>query len=135
PPAYLMRQPCLVGLSPLQSSSTPAFASSSWKVAIVAIMLSGGITPASESLLALTIIMNRMSVSPLVPWPSGPAVRAPYDTSNEPVRDRHERQKIAQSSKCLKSHALGAPRLAARTAAATIRQPALRRPGGTAWPS
>src|SRR5688572_26966072 len=43
----------------------PALTSSSWYVAISAMRLSSGITPASESLLALTMIMKRMGVTPV----------------------------------------------------------------------
>ena len=66
PPEYLMRQPFEVGWSPEPSSSTPALASSSWYWPISAISESSGITPASESLVAFTMIMNRIAVSPLV---------------------------------------------------------------------
>src|SRR5882762_7661246 len=62
-PEYLTRQPFELGLSPEASSSTPAFCSSSWYFCISAMSFSGGITPASESLVALTIIMNRMVFS------------------------------------------------------------------------
>jgi hypothetical protein len=59
-----MRQPLLLGCSPEPSSSMPAFASSSWYFAISAMSFSSGITPASESLVALTMIMNRTIASP-----------------------------------------------------------------------
>src|SRR5271165_5630544 len=61
PAEYWMRQPFELAWSPEASSSTPAFTSSSWYFAIAAMSSSAGIMPASESLLALTIIMNRMA--------------------------------------------------------------------------
>src|SRR2546428_4413443 len=64
PPEYLMRQPFELGWSPETSSSTPAFTSSSWYVVIAAMSFSSGMTPASVSLLPLTIIMNRIVLPP-----------------------------------------------------------------------
>src|SRR5262249_54990241 len=66
PPVYLTRQPFEDGCSPDASSSNPAFASSSWYVVIAAniFSFSGGNLPASESLVALTTIMNRIVASP-----------------------------------------------------------------------
>src|SRR4030067_232283 len=64
PLEYLMRHPFVLGVSPEASSSAPAFFSSSWYVAISAMSDSSGMTPASESLEAFTMIMNRMVVSP-----------------------------------------------------------------------
>src|SRR5438046_4627249 len=62
-PEYLTRQPFELGFRPEASSSTPAFCSSSWYFCISDISFSEGITPASESFVALTIIMNRMLFS------------------------------------------------------------------------
>src|SRR5256885_19200 len=62
-PEYLTRQPFELGFNPEASSSTPAFCSSSWYFCISDISFSEGITPASESFVALTIIMNRMLFS------------------------------------------------------------------------
>src|SRR6266446_216889 len=62
-PEYLTRQPFELGFKPEASSSTPAFCSSSWYFCISDISFSAGITPASESLLALTMIMNRIVFS------------------------------------------------------------------------
>src|SRR6266480_1908714 len=62
-PEYLTRQPFELGFKPEASSSTPAFCSSSWYFCISDIRFSEGITPASESFVALTIIMNRMLFS------------------------------------------------------------------------
>src|SRR5712691_6934106 len=64
-PEYLMRQPFELAWSPEASSSTPAFCSSSWYFAISVRICSCGITPASESLVAFTTIMNRIVLSPL----------------------------------------------------------------------
>src|SRR5688572_15321550 len=64
-----MRQPFALGWSPEASSSTPAFWRSSWYLDISAKRCSQagavGMTPASESLVAFTMIMNRMVLSPL----------------------------------------------------------------------
>src|SRR5882724_8800504 len=60
-----MRQPFALACSPEASSSTPAFCSSSWYLAISANICSCGITPASVSLVAFTMIMNRMVLFPL----------------------------------------------------------------------
>src|SRR5256886_13129564 len=60
-----MRHPFDVAWSPEASSSTPAFCSSSWYFAISPRIFSCGITPASESFVAFTTIMNRMILSPL----------------------------------------------------------------------
>src|SRR5262245_18834587 len=65
-PWYSMRQPFELACRPEASSSTPAFASSSWYAAISAKPASCGMTPASESFVALTMIMNRMVLTPLV---------------------------------------------------------------------
>src|SRR6266853_1885598 len=62
-PEYFTRQPLELAWSPEASSSTPAFCSSSWYFCISAMSFSGGITPASEFFVALTIIMNRMLFS------------------------------------------------------------------------
>src|SRR5437773_1333034 len=61
-----MRHPFDVAWSPEASSSTPAFCRSSWYFAISPRIFSCGITPASESLVAFTTIMNRMVLSPLL---------------------------------------------------------------------
>src|SRR5262249_4572831 len=58
-----MRAPFELGCRPERSSSTPAFASSSLYLPISPMSVSSGMTPASESLLALTIIRNRISLS------------------------------------------------------------------------
>jgi len=65
-PENLIRAPLELGWSPERSSNTPAFISSSLYLPIAESSSSLGILPASESLLALTIIMNRMDVAPLV---------------------------------------------------------------------
>src|SRR6266436_10239747 len=62
-PEYLTRQPFELGFKPDASSSTPAFCSSSWYFCISEMSFSEGITPASLSFVALTIIMNRMLFS------------------------------------------------------------------------
>src|SRR2546426_5894103 len=59
-----MRHPFDVAWSPEASSNTPARCSSSWYFAISLRAFSSGITPASESWLAFTTIMNRMVLSP-----------------------------------------------------------------------
>src|SRR5215469_50024 len=58
-----MRQPLDVGCNPDASNSTPALAISSWYVAIAAISWSSGNLPDSVSLLPLTIMRNRISLS------------------------------------------------------------------------
>src|SRR3990170_2314916 len=63
-PENLTRAPFALAWSPSAASSTPAFTSSSLYFAISASCSSVGRTPASESLLALTIIMNRILVPP-----------------------------------------------------------------------
>src|SRR5882724_9214957 len=65
PPENLTRAPFELACSPAASSSTPAFISSSLYLPIAESNSSLGITPASESLLAFTIIMNRIVLSPL----------------------------------------------------------------------
>src|SRR3984957_14216516 len=65
PPENRTRAPFEVGLSPAPSKSTPAFINSSLYLPIAESSSSLGMTPASESLLALTIIMNRIGASPL----------------------------------------------------------------------
>src|SRR6266404_6883 len=62
PPENLMRVPLELGWRPARSSSTPAFMSSSLYLPIADRRASLGITPASDSLLAFTIIMNFMVV-------------------------------------------------------------------------
>src|SRR5512139_548322 len=58
-----MRQPCELGARPEASSSTPACASSLWKVSITPIssVILGGNTPVSDCGVALTMIMYRIS--------------------------------------------------------------------------
>src|SRR5215469_1993061 len=58
------RVPLDVGFKPARSTSTPAFASSSLYLSIALNNSWLGILPASESLLAFTIIMNRIVPSP-----------------------------------------------------------------------
>src|SRR6266571_1560731 len=62
-PAYLTRHPFDVACSPEASSSTPAFCSSSWYFAISVRIFSCGMTPASESFVAFTMIMKRIVFS------------------------------------------------------------------------
>src|SRR6266540_3312066 len=69
-PEYLTRQPLELAWSPEASSSTPALCISSWYLCISDISFSEGITPASESFVALTIIMNRIAISPFS-WEPG----------------------------------------------------------------
>src|SRR5215510_8275249 len=64
-PENLTRAPLELGCSPLPSSITPAFTISSLNFAMAESSSSEGILPASESLVALTITMKRMVVSPL----------------------------------------------------------------------
>src|SRR5438876_480764 len=73
-PEYLTRQPFELGFKPEASSSTPAFCSSSWYFCISIMSFSEGIAPASESFVALTIIMNLMLFSNA----SGPAPPLPF---------------------------------------------------------
>src|SRR5438046_9491860 len=65
-----MRQPFELGCSPEASSRTPALCSSSWYLAISAKAGSQtgpiGMSSASESFVAFTMIMNRMVLSPLL---------------------------------------------------------------------
>src|SRR4029077_15403178 len=65
PPENFRRVPLELGCSPARSRSTPAFSSSSLYLAILLSSSSLGMTPASESLLAFTIIMNFMLFLPL----------------------------------------------------------------------
>src|SRR5437764_7935350 len=60
-----MRHPFDVAWNPEAASSTPAFCSTSCYFAISPRIFSCGITPASESFVAFTTIMNRMVLSPL----------------------------------------------------------------------
>src|SRR2546425_12706054 len=62
-PAYFTRHPFELACRPEASSNTPAFCSSSWYFAISVRIFSCGMTPASESLVAFTMIMNRMILS------------------------------------------------------------------------
>src|SRR5206468_1718735 len=81
-PVYLTRQPFELACRPEASSSTPACCSSSWYFAISPSIFSCGMTPASESLVALTMIMNRMVASPRS-W-----VRSSTSTTNQRWRVR-----------------------------------------------
>src|SRR5688572_7893782 len=78
-----MRQPLPLDCRPAPSTSTPALAISSWKPIISDISASEGITPASESFVALTRIMNFIAISlrlrglhPLVEWRGGQSTSA-----------------------------------------------------------
>src|SRR5882762_7412083 len=64
PPEKRTRLPFELAWSPSAASSTPAFTSSSLYFPISARSFCFGKTPASESLLALTITMNRIVMSP-----------------------------------------------------------------------
>src|SRR5712691_8529149 len=64
-----MRQPFALAWRPEASSSTPAFCSSSWYFAMSVSIFSCGRTPASDSLVAFTTIMNRMVLPPLLLGP------------------------------------------------------------------
>src|SRR6266850_7778206 len=64
-PENLTRAPFELAWSPSPASITPAFTSFSLNFPISARRLSSGRTPASESLVALTITMNRIEISPL----------------------------------------------------------------------
>src|SRR6266699_1242200 len=64
PPENLMRAPLELGCRPARSRSTPAFSSSSLYFPIADRSSSLGILPASESLFAFTIIMNRINATP-----------------------------------------------------------------------
>src|SRR5262249_14080476 len=64
-PENLTRAPLELGCNPLPSSITPAFTISSLNFAMAESSSSEGILPASESLVALTITMKRIVVSPL----------------------------------------------------------------------
>src|SRR5712664_211395 len=59
-PAYLIRAPFDVGCRPSPASMTPAFTISSLNLPIAVSISVLGITPASVSLLAFTITMNRI---------------------------------------------------------------------------
>jgi hypothetical protein len=63
-PEKRTRAPLLLGCSPSPPSMMPALTSSSLYLPIAASSSWLGSLPASESLLALTMIMNRMFVSP-----------------------------------------------------------------------
>src|SRR5256885_5533547 len=66
PGPNLTRTPFDEACSPSAASSTPALTSSSLNLVISVRIFSSGRAPASESLFAFTITMNRISVSPLV---------------------------------------------------------------------
>src|SRR5437870_5497827 len=63
PPENAMRAPFELAWSPSPASNTPAFTMSSLNLPIAAISSLLGRTPASEFLLALTCIMNRIVIS------------------------------------------------------------------------
>src|SRR5712692_2949929 len=65
-PENLMRAPFELGWSPAPSRSTPAFISSSLYLPIAERRSSPGMMPASQSLLAFTIIMNLIVMSPSI---------------------------------------------------------------------
>src|SRR6476620_914885 len=62
PLPYLIRAPFAVGCRPSPASITPALTSSSLNLPIAVSSSVLGITPASESLLAFTITMNRIAI-------------------------------------------------------------------------
>src|SRR5262245_39623669 len=64
-PEKRTRAPFALDCSPAPSSITPALTSSSLYLAIAASISSDGSLPASESLLAFTITMKRIGVSPV----------------------------------------------------------------------
>src|SRR6267143_466971 len=89
----LTRAPFELGCSPSPASITPAFTSSSLNFPISASIFSLGSSPASDSLFAFTITMNRMS-SPLVGSRASRTVASgsvpgSTSTSNDRPRDRH----------------------------------------------
>ena len=63
-PENLTRAPLELGCSPSPASIMPAFTSSSLKLPISVSSFWSGITPASESSVALTITMTRIYVPP-----------------------------------------------------------------------
>ena len=64
PPANWTRAPLALACRPARSSRAPAFFSSSLYLPIAVSIFSSGSAPASDSLVALTSIMNRIVVSP-----------------------------------------------------------------------
>src|SRR6267154_3449175 len=103
-PEHLTRQPFELGFRPEPSSSTPAFCSSSWYFCISEMSFSEGITPASLSFVALTIIMNRMLFSNQLgagpPGGSGRMKGQALDcTTSEALRNRQiERTSLSRRS-------------------------------------
>src|SRR5262245_38908630 len=99
-PEKRTRAPFELGCSPSAASSTPAFISSSLYLPMSVRSFSLGITPASVLLLALTITMKRMALSPLVLRFGGPGLRrfsaVPVPgstvTTNGVTRDRQPRE-------------------------------------------
>ena len=81
-PEKRTRAPLELGCSPSPASSAPAFASSSLYLPIAARSSSFGITPASDSVVALTIIMKRTAASPCL------FGSRPEFGSSQPVRSR-----------------------------------------------
>src|SRR5207244_2537036 len=65
PPENFTRAPLELAWSPSPASSTPAFSNCWLNLPIAVRIFSSGRTPASESLLAFTRIMNRIVVTPL----------------------------------------------------------------------
>src|SRR5262249_18693256 len=95
PPENLTRNPLELGRNPDRSRSTPAFISSSLYLAIADNNSSLGMTPASDSSLALTIIMNRMVFSPYPGGPKGqPFPTAFPGTTNVPGGNRHAAERV-----------------------------------------
>src|SRR5215472_9799574 len=94
PRENLMRAPLELGCSPARSRSTPAFSSSSLYFPIADKSSSLGILPASESVFAFTIIMNRIHATPRF-WSRTsfrrvhPAEPPTTLTSNESHSNRH----------------------------------------------
>src|SRR5438309_7756521 len=111
-PAYLTRQPFELACKPEASSNTPACCSSSWYFAISVRIGSCGMTPASESLVAFTMIMNRMVAFPrgvgsaVYPYDEPGATRstgrgppsrsAPRDGPDDEKRLRPRRHRIGE---------------------------------------
>src|SRR5258707_15642698 len=89
---YFMRAPLELACRPLRSSSTPAFISSSLYLPMALSSASLGMTPASDSLLALTIIMNFM-IHLSFGFVTELLILAATDTPNEPVEiDNREKR-------------------------------------------
>src|ERR1700712_1396221 len=88
-PAYLMRAPFEVGCRPSPASMTPALTISSLNLPIAVSSSVLGITPASLSLLAFTITMNRI-VTLRFEFRSGSRVAEPLvNRTSGDLRHRH----------------------------------------------